>query len=148
MYYFEFGKNFSPEMSYSHMGLIIGVKSETLHVLPICSYKPGKAQHRQAFHPVKNPDSKSDLYILENSVHSFLKHDSVLSLNDIKTISKNRKMSGLIGAIDVNSETYAIIEDLVIEKYFKGFHFQSRKLKEKCAELERRLVMLGHEYRG
>lgn len=35
IYQFEFGKNYIPEMSYEHRGLIIGVKQKLLYVLPI-----------------------------------------------------------------------------------------------------------------
>ena len=35
IYQFEFGKNFIPEMSYEHRGLVIGVKQKLLYVLPI-----------------------------------------------------------------------------------------------------------------
>ena len=34
IYQFEFGKNYIPEMSYEHRGLVIGVKQKLLHVLP------------------------------------------------------------------------------------------------------------------
>ena len=35
IYQFEFGKNYIPEMSYEHRGLVIGVKQKLLYVLPI-----------------------------------------------------------------------------------------------------------------
>lgn len=35
IYQFEFGKNYKPEMSYEHRGLVIGVKQKLLYVLPI-----------------------------------------------------------------------------------------------------------------
>lgn len=35
IYQFEFGKNFIPEMSYEHRGLVIGVKQKLLYVLPV-----------------------------------------------------------------------------------------------------------------
>ena len=35
IYQFEFGKNFVPEMSYEHRGLVIGVNKKLLYVLPI-----------------------------------------------------------------------------------------------------------------
>ena len=38
IYQFEFGKNYIPEMSYEHRGLVIGVKQKLLYVLPIFSY--------------------------------------------------------------------------------------------------------------
>lgn len=50
IYQFEFGKNFQPEMSYEHRGLVIGVKQRLLYVLPIFSYNPAK--HPDVYHPV------------------------------------------------------------------------------------------------
>lgn len=38
IYQFEFGKNFIPEMSYEHRGLVIGINKKLLYVLPIFSY--------------------------------------------------------------------------------------------------------------
>ena len=35
IYQFEFGKNYIPEMSYEHRGLVIGVSGKLLYVLPI-----------------------------------------------------------------------------------------------------------------
>ena len=55
VYQFEFGKNYHPEMSYEHRGLVIGVKQKLLYVLPIFSYIPAK--HISVFHPIDFPDS-------------------------------------------------------------------------------------------
>lgn len=60
IYQFEFGKNYTPEMSYEHRGMVIGVKNKLLYVLPIYSYDPQK--HTKVYHPVDCPDSKSDIY--------------------------------------------------------------------------------------
>ena len=49
IYQFEFGKNYQPEMSYEHRGLVIGVKQKLLYVLPIFSYDPKK--HIDVYHP-------------------------------------------------------------------------------------------------
>ena len=57
IYQFEFGKNFVPEMSYEHRGLIIGVNKKLLYVLPIFSYDPKK--HLDVYHRLENPESKS-----------------------------------------------------------------------------------------
>ena len=43
IYQFEFGKNYIPEMSYEHRGLVIGVKQKLLYVLPIFSYDPAES---------------------------------------------------------------------------------------------------------
>ena len=88
VYQFEFGKNYAPEMSYEHRGLVIGVKNKLLYVLPIYSYDSRK--HTNVYHPVDFPSSKSDLYLLKNSEFSWINHDSILKLNDIRTVSINR----------------------------------------------------------
>lgn len=120
IYQFEFGKNFVPEMSYEHRGLVIGVNKKLLYVLPIFSYDPQK--HSDVYHPVDNNISKSDLYLLKKADHTFIQHDSVMKLNDIRTVSINRILyHQKDGRIDINSSEYKAIEELVLNKYFPGF---------------------------
>ena len=119
IYQFEFGKNFIPEMSYEHRGLVIGVKQKLLYVLPIFSYDPAK--HTDVYHPVDFPASKSDMLLLKSSEFSFISHDSVLKLNDIRTVSINRILYQQSGRIDPVSDTYKEIETLVLRKYFPNF---------------------------
>ena len=117
IYQFEFGKNFVPEMSYEHRGLVIGVNKKLLYVLPIFSYDPQK--HPDVYHPVDNNTSKSDLYLLKKADYSFIQHDSVMKLNDIRTVSINRILyHQKDGRIDINSTEYKAIEELVLNKYF------------------------------
>lgn len=116
IYQFEFGKNYVPEMSYEHRVLVIGVKKKLLYVLPIFSYSPTK--HPDVYNPDTSPDSKSDLFLLKSQDFSFLTHDSVLKLNDIRTVSINRILYQHTGRIDINSDTYKQIESLVLKKYF------------------------------
>lgn len=134
IYQFEFGKNFQPEMSYEHRGLVIGVKKKLLYVLPIFSYNPKK--HIDVYHPLDFPDSKSDLYLLKNSEFSFIKHDSVLKLNDIRTVSVNRILYQQKDSISISSNTYKKIEKLVLQKYFPSFMYDYKKLEEKMLDLE------------
>ena len=119
IYQFEFGKNYIPEMSYEHRGLVIGVKQKLLYVLPIFSYDPAK--HTDVYHPVGFPASKSDMFLLKNSEFSFISHDSVLKLNDIRTVSINRILYQQSGRIDPSTNTYKEIETLVLRKYFPSF---------------------------
>lgn len=97
-------------MSYEHRGLVIGVKQRLLYVLPIFSYNPAK--HPDVYHPVDFPDSTSDMFLLKNSDFSFISHDSVLKLNDIRTVSVNRILYQQPGAIPLSSDTYKKIEEL------------------------------------
>ena len=138
IYQFEFGKNFQPEMSYEHRGLVIGVKQKLLYVLPIFSYNPSK--HTDVYHPVDSPTSKSDMYLLKNSEFSFINHDSVLKLNDIRTVSINRILYQQSGKISPSSDTYKNIEQLVLQKYFPGFLYDYRQMEQNVSELETALT--------
>lgn len=134
IYQFEFGKNFKPEMSYEHRGLVIGVKQKLLYVLPIFSYDPAK--HPDVYHPIDNPSSKSDMFLLKANEFTFINHDSVLKLNDIRTVSVNRilyQQSGLIAPV---SDTYKQIEQLVLQKYFPSFYYDYSLLQQKATLLE------------
>ena len=135
IYQFEFGKNYKPEMSYEHRGLVIGVKQKLLYVLPIFSYDPVK--HPNVYHPTDNPTSKSDIFLLKASEFSFINHDSVLKLNDIRTVSINRILYQQNGMIDPVSNTYKQIEQLVLQKYFPSFYYDYNQFQQKAVLLEK-----------
>ena len=134
IYQFEFGKNYAPEMSYEHRGLVIGVKNKLLYVLPIYSYDSKK--HANVYHPVDFPNSKSDLYLLKNSEFSWINHDSILKLNDIRTVSINRIQYKHSGNIDPTTDTYKSIETLVLKKYFAEFHHEFEAEKKSIEALK------------
>ena len=135
VYQFEFGKNFVPEMSYEHRGLIIGVNKKLLYVLPIFTYDPTK--HVDVYHPIDNNQSKSDLFLLKNEEYSFVQRDSVMKLNDIRTVSINRILYyQKDGRMDIESQEYRKIEELVLNKYFPSFLFELRKIEQENKELE------------
>lgn len=140
IYQFEFGKNYTPEMSYEHRGLIIGSKQKLLYVLPICSYDPSK--HPSVFHPIDYPNSKSDLFLLKNSDFSFIQHDSILKLNDIRTVSTKRILYQHDGRIPPESETYKLIESLVLQKYFPSFYYHFLQSIESLDKVTEQLVKM------
>ena len=137
IYQFEFGKNYKPEMSYEHRGLVIGVKQKLLYVLPIFSYDPAK--HPDVYHPTDNPASKSDMFLLKSSEFSFINHDSVLKLNDIRTVSINRILYQQNSMISPGSDTYKQIEQLVLQKYFPSFYYDYNQLQQKTVSQEEQL---------
>ena len=143
IYQIEFGKNYEPEMSYEHRGLVIGVKDKLLHVLPIYSYNPTK--HTDVYHPVDFPNSKSDLFLLKGSEFSWLKHDSILKLSDIRTVSINRVLYKHDGKIDTASSTYKSIETLVLRKYFAGFYHKFEEQEKTIAALREDIASLENE---
>ena len=143
VYQIEFGKNYAPEMSYEHRGLVIGVKDKLLHVLPIFSYNPVK--HTDVYHPDDFPNSKSDLYLLKSGEFSWIKHDSVLKLNDIRTVSINRVLYQHQGKIDTTTATYKNIETLVLRKYFAGFFYESEENKKTITTLTEEVKNLEND---
>ena len=151
IYQIEFGKNYAPEMSYEHRGLVIGIKGKLIYILPIYSYNP--KYHTNVYHPVDFPDSKSDLYLLKNSEFSWINHDSVLKLSDIRTVSINRILYQHEGArIDPATDTYKHIEVLVLKKYFAEFYHEFEnnqktieRLKEDNARLKEEVALLEKE---
>ncbi len=125
---FEFGKNYIPEMSYEHRGLIIGVNNKLLYVLPICSKRSSNSYHLGAYHPIDNPTS-SDYYLLKNSEYPFLKHDSILKLNDLRTVSIARSKYKQ-GSINLNSKTFIEIEEMTFSKHFPTYSYKYNKLAD------------------
>lgn len=141
IYQFEFGKNYVPEMSYEHRGMVIGVHKRLLYVLPVFSYDPIK--YPDVYHPIDNNQSKSDFYLLKSEEHAFIQHDSVMKLNDIRTVSINRILyQQKDGRMDIDSESYKLIEELVIQKYFPGFLHDMKKMMLKCEEQEKTIKKL------
>lgn len=61
------------------------------------------------------------MFLLKAADFPFISHDSVLKLNDIRTVSINRILYQQSGRIDPSSDTYKEIETLALRKYFPGF---------------------------
>ncbi len=139
VYQFEFGKNFIPEMSYEHRGLVIGVAGKLLYVLPICSYNASIQDHVSAYHPIDNINPKSNFYLLKDTEFPFLKHNSVLKLNDLKTLSVNRIMFQQ-GNISIASQTYVDIEKMAFGKCFPNFSFEFNRMENEIQTLKQELA--------
>ena len=138
IYQIEFEKNHVPEMSYEHIGMVLGRSGQLLYVLPIYSYQSEVQEHNDAYHPVDNPKNlKSNLYLMKKDEFGFLNRDSVLKLNDLRSVSVKRILyKNKHGRIDVNSEVFKRIEGLAIRKHFSEFYYQNEKLKRAYDERE------------
>ena len=135
VYQIDFGKNFVPEMSYEHRGLVICANKQLLYTLPIYTYRPNKKN--DIYHPVDNP--KGNCYLLKASDYPFIKHDSLLKLNDLRTVSTKRIIfEQKSGYMDPNSDEFNRILELVISKYFPTFMYEYRELQSKVADYESR----------
>lgn len=142
IYQFEFGKNYIPEMSYEHRGLVIGVKQKLLYVLPIFSYDPLK--HPDVYHPINHSDSKSNMFLLKASEFSFIIHDSVLKLNDIRTVSVNRILYQQSGRIPPSSDTYKQIAVSLNEQLKEAIN-QNNILEAENEQLKAELKILQNQ---
>lgn len=140
IYQFEFGKNYAPEMSYEHRGLVIGIKGKLLYVLPIYTYIAAKMP--DVYHLTDNPNSKSDLFLLKQADFPFIRHDSVLKLNDLRTVSVNRVLYPHPGRMNTTSDAYRKIEELTFQKYFPDFYFKFNNLLQEVSDLKSKLKAL------
>lgn len=124
---FDFGKNLDPEMSYEHRGLVIGTANQLLYVLPIFSYRHNK--HAKDVYD-KELRPKGNLYLLRDADYAFIKHDSVLKLNDMRTVSTKRILfPHENGHVDIESEVYKEILFLVFSKYFPRYAYELAALR-------------------
>lgn len=144
IYQFEFGKNYVPEMSYEHRGLVIGVSGKLLlYVLPICSYNPQIPEHVNAIHPVDNPQSTSNYFLLKGADYPFLTHDSVLKLNDLRSVSVSRiKYRQNDGYIDPSSDTYRAIEYYAFSRHFPSYSYQYNQLRQQNSQMQEKLDLI------
>lgn len=124
--YFFFGVNIIPEMSLDHMGIIISKNKDYLYVLPLCS-KQEKYIH--AYHPIENNGTdrtkKCDksLYLMKQSEFSFLDHDSVLNIADIRCISRKRAFK-YVTTLDINSHFFQRIINIAYSNAFPTLSYQ------------------------
>ena len=104
------------------------MSQKLLYVLPIYSYKT--ASHKNPpLHITDNPSGNGDFYLLKKSEFPFLRHDSVVKLNDIRTVSDARIKYSHNASISPSSDTYKFIEDGVFRRYFPSISFDYDKLK-------------------
>lgn len=138
IYQIEFGKNFTPEMSYEHRGLVIGIQDKLLYVLPIFTYK--KDKYSDVYHPIDFPESRSNFFLLKNEEFDFINHDSIVKVNDLRSVSVNRILYKHKGRIAPTSDIYSEIENLTIQKHFGNFMFNYKKtnkeLKKAMKEID------------
>ena len=82
---------------------------------------------------------------MKSSDFSFIKHDSVLKLSDLRTVSINRKLYSHFDRMDINGDTYKEIENLVLQKYFYQFYYNFSKLQNDFNELQKEFEIMKLE---
>lgn len=129
VYQFDFGKNPVPEMSYEHRGLVIGKNKSILYVLPIFTYRQG-IHDSELYDSFSSEGQRKNLYLIKASDHAFIKHDSVIKLDDLRCVSTKRILYRQNdGRIPISSDVYKEIEELAFSRLFPQFHYELMKLR-------------------
>ena len=146
IFQFDFGKNSVPEMSYEHRGLVLGHTKSLLYVLPIFSYK--EAVHKKDLYDASTPKGKrGTLYFLSAADHGFLTHDSVLKLDDMRSVSVKRILyKQPNGKMDISSDEFKELESQVFARYFPEYYFEMLSLREKNAQLKNEIATLRSKF--
>lgn len=137
IFLFRFGLNIMPEMSFSHMGIVIAKNGSYLYVLPIMSYKES---YSNAYHPVtNNKNYDRNYYLMKSDEFDFLDHDSILKLTDLRTVSKKRAIKFTGHRININSEFFKTITYMANQVHFPDVLYriedENRKLKAEIVRL-------------
>lgn len=140
VYQFDFGKNSVPEMSYEHRGLVIGRQKSLLYVLPIFTYR--ETNHKKdLYDPATSKGRQGNLYLIHACDYSFIKHDSVLKLNDLRSISIKRLLfKQPNGSMSPSSDEYKQIVELAFSRHFPEQHYEMRSLREEISNLKAKLA--------
>lgn len=128
VYQFEFGKNYAPEMSYEHRGLVLRANNKLLYVVPICSYDSSK--HKDVYHPTENPNQRANFYLLKNTEYDFISRDSVIKLNDLRSVSIKRILYQHNGRLETDEPVFIEIRDMVFARCFPFIHFKYHKMEQ------------------
>lgn len=125
----EFGLTYKTETPYRHSALVIKEYTNKVVVIPSTS----KQEYwDNGYHPTSNPSGSKEYFRV--TITDGFDHDCVLSMNDFKTISKNRIIS-TCGSIDVSSENclYKQIKKMLLCDIFAD---EIKEYEDKIAQMD------------
>ena len=125
----EFGLTYKTETPYRHSALVIKEYANKVVVIPSTS----KQEYwDKGYHPTSNPSGDKEYFRV--TVTDGFDHNCVLSMNDYKTISKNRIIS-TCGNMDISSESclYRQIRKILLHDIFAD---EIKEYEEKIVEME------------
>lgn len=110
----EFGLSYKTETPYRHSAIVIKDLTNKVLVVPSTSKQEFI---KRAYHPIDNPNG--DIHFRKVDENDNFDHECVLTLNDMRTISKNRIISicGFIETQDKNC-LYKEIKQNLLKIYF------------------------------
>lgn len=136
----ELGVNVAPEMSYQHMCVVLGKNGHLYYVVPITSLNRFNSYHTNAYHPIDNPTGRKNFILLKQSEFpSFLRHDSVVKCEDLKSVSEKR-ISNKIANIYSNS-LYQEIRIAILQMIFSPELRESKLIKIENSLLRMKLEL-------
>lgn len=131
----EFGLTYKTETPYRHSALVIKEYANKVVVIPSTS----KQEYwDKGYHPTSNPSGDKEYFRV--TVTDGFDHNCVLSMNDYKTISKNRIIS-TCGNMDISSESclYRQIRKILLHDIFAD---EIKEYEEKIVEMEETIKSL------
>lgn len=147
VYYFEYGLNILPMMSYQHMGIVMAKNTDYLYVLPITSYI-GSIHSSRMYHPSLNKIKNSDFFLMKSNEFSFLTKDSIAKTRDLRCVvgqSINDSI-GLVGHIDITSDFFVNLKEVCFKTLFNDISFEMEKLHYKYLNLQMQVLLTESLY--
>lgn len=126
----EFGLTYKAETPYRHSALVIKEYKHKVVVIPSTS----KQEYwDKGYHPTFNPSGDKEYFRV--TVTDGFDHDCVLSMNDYKTISKNRIIS-TCGNMDISSKSclYRQIRKILLHDIFED---EIKEYEDKIVEMDK-----------
>ena len=139
VFQFDFGMNSVPEMSYEHRGIVIGLRNNLLYVLPVFTYQANKHQ-KDLFDPINNRNG--NLYRIDPADHPFIKHASIIKLDDIRCVSVSRIVYSHNYRMDIQSDEYKTIERAALSNIFPQYDYLLKTLEKENAFLKYKIKQL------
>ena len=126
------------------MGLIVRAKGKYLYTLPITTLSINNPAHTSAYHPVLNPNGFREFALMPASEFPFLTHDSVIKLNDIKTVSTKR-FKRKISHINPNNDFFKKITTMAFSQTYPNLFGEYINLHKENSLLKMQLFLSNLE---
>lgn len=136
----QWGNNLEPEMSYKHMGVIFKVDNKQVYAFPITTFNIANHQIANAYHPIDNPCGNKMYYKIKPSEYSFLFHDSVIKLTELKVLSVKRiisKCGTLAAFVSIRND----ITDIILDYLFHEKNNEIKRINKESSLLKLKLEL-------
>lgn len=136
----QWGNNLEPEMGYKHMGVIFKTDNKQVYAYPITTFNTSNAQIANAYHPIDNPSGNKMYYKIKSSEFSFLIHDSVIKLTELKFLSVKRIISKC-GSLNTFTNIKKDITEYSLDYLFHEKYNEIRRINKENSLLKLKLKL-------